>query len=255
MTVFLAGVRLQLWWVRTNADELQSFAITPLFTVLLGAVVNGVGRPDLFPGSVLGAGLIGAWMMCTQVGGNIIQHARWSGTFEGLVSTPAAVPLIIAGRVAVVVGVTVLLFPEAWLTAWLVFGVAVPVPHPVVLVATSLVTLVGLHGAATLVAGLCVLGRRPFVLQLALTYPFYLLSGLVVPVSALPHWLQPLSRLVFLSWGADLLRATLLPAVPADLPRRLVALAITCIAIVLAAFFVLLGVLRRASVRGTLNLV
>jgi len=255
MAAFLAGLRLQLWWARTNVDELQAFVITPLFTVLFGAVVDDAGRPDLFAGAVLGGGLIGVWMVCVQVGGNIIQHARWSGTFEGLVSTPAAVPLVIAGRMAVVVGVTVLLLPEAWLVAWLVFGVAVVVPHPVVLLVALLVTLVGLHGAATLVAGLCVLGRRPYVLQLALTFPFYLLSGLVVPVSVLPDWLRPVSNLSFLTWGAALLRSALLPGEPVGLDWRFAVLAVTSATTVSAGFVVLLVVLRRASIRGTLHLV
>jgi hypothetical protein len=30
-----------------------------------------------------------------------------------------------------------------------------------------------------------------------------------VPVSLLPHWVRPLSDVVFLSWSADLLRGTL----------------------------------------------
>lgn len=255
MTSFRSGLQLQLWWIRTSLDELQAFAITPLFTLLFGAIVNGSGRRDLFPGAVLGAALIGMWMVCTQVGGNIVQHARWSGTFEAVAATPAAVPLVIAGRVVVVCAVTALLFPQAWLTAWLVFGVRVPVPHPALLLAAVVVTLVGLHGAAMLVAGLCVLGRRPFVLQLALTYPFYLLSGLVVPVSVLPPWLQPVSRLVFLSWGSDLLRDALGSARPTDVGWRLAALALTSLVTVAAGFLVLHVVMRRARVRGMLNLV
>jgi ABC-2 type transport system permease protein len=35
------------------------------------------------------------------------------------------------------------------------------------------------------------------------------LGGILVPVSLLPHWVRPLSAVVFLSWSADLLRGTL----------------------------------------------
>ena len=255
MTSLLAGLQLQLWWVRTRTDELQAYVITPLFTLLFGAIVTSRGRPDLLPGAVLGAALIGMWMVCTQVGGNIIRHARASGTFEVVASAPSAVPLVIGGRVGIVVAMTLPLLPEAWLTAWALFGVAVPVSHLGLLILALVITLAGLHGAATLVAGLCVLGRRPFVLQLALTYPFYLLSGLVVPVSVLPEWIQPVSRLLFLYWGSDLMRDALVPAEPADVATRLTALTVTSLATMAVGYLVLLVVMRRARVRGTLNLV
>jgi ABC-2 type transport system permease protein len=56
--------------------------------------------------------------------------------------------------------------------------------------------------------------------QNSLNYPFYVLGGVMVPVSFLPGWLEPVSRAVFLSWSADLLRDALAPpAIPYLLPR------------------------------------
>ena len=53
------------------------------------------------------------------------------------------------------------------------------------------------------------------------SYPFYVLGGILVPVSVLPHWIQPLSSIVFLSWSADLLRAALRPTPMHDFAFRL----------------------------------
>jgi len=47
------------------------------------------------------------------------------------------------------------------------------------------------------------------------------LGGILVPVSVLPHWIQPLSSAVFLSWSADLLRAALRPTPMHDFAFRL----------------------------------
>jgi ABC-2 type transport system permease protein len=58
-------------------------------------------------------------------------------------------------------------------------------------------------------AALFVLARNAVTFSNSASYPFYVLGGVLVPVSFLPHWVRPLSDVVFLSWSADLLRATL----------------------------------------------
>jgi ABC-2 type transport system permease protein len=70
-------------------------------------------------------------------------------------------------------------------------------------------------------AALFVLARNATTFSNSASFPFYVLGGILVPVSVLPHWIQPLSSLVFLSWSADLLRAALRPGPMHDLAFRL----------------------------------
>jgi ABC-2 type transport system permease protein len=253
VTAVLAGARFQWWWMRGRLDQTQAFVMTPLFTILFCAIAKSGGRADLFPRTVLGAALVGLWMVCVQLGGEIIEIERASGTFEPLVSTRSPLSLVVAGRTSVVVAVAGIVFPEAWLTAWAVFGLTVPVHHPQLLVGALLLTLAGLHGAVTLFAAVFVLARQALILQNAVTYPFYLLGGLVVPVSALPEWAQPVSRLVFLSWSSDAMQAALLPATP-PLTSTLPGLAVTALATLVAGQLALALVVRRACRQGTLSL-
>jgi ABC-2 type transport system permease protein len=58
-------------------------------------------------------------------------------------------------------------------------------------------------------AALFVLARNAVTFSNSASYPFYVLGGILVPVSLLPHWVRPISSVVFLSWSADLLRASL----------------------------------------------
>jgi ABC-2 type transport system permease protein len=58
-------------------------------------------------------------------------------------------------------------------------------------------------------ASLFVLARNAVTFSNSASFPFYVLGGILVPVSLLPHWIRPLSSIVFLSWSADLLRAGL----------------------------------------------
>jgi ABC-2 type transport system permease protein len=51
-----------------------------------------------------------------------------------------------------------------------------------------------------------------------------LLAGVIVPVTLLPEWIQPLSRAVFLYWAADLLRDAVAAESMTDVLPRLGAL-------------------------------
>jgi ABC-2 type transport system permease protein len=68
---------------------------------------------------------------------------------------------------------------------------------------------------------LFVLARNATTFSNSASFPFYVLGGILVPVSVLPHWIQPLSSAVFLSWSADLLRAALRPTPMHDFAFRL----------------------------------
>ncbi len=254
MSAFLAGLRIQFWSLHRGFDDLQAFLITPLVTLVFGGIVISGGRRSLLPEAVLGAGLMGMWMLCVQLGGEIIASERSGGTFEPLESTPAQLRMVVLGRVTMVSAVTLLALPEAWLVALIVFRTPVPVPHPALFAGAALLTLAGLHATAMLFAGMFVLARNALIFQNAMAYPVYLLSGLLVPVHLLPGWVQPVSRLIFLSWGSDLLRAALSRA-PADgADGKLIGLVVTAAAIAVIGQLVFGMVLRRARTNGTLSL-
>ena len=64
-------------------------------------------------------------------------------------------------------------------------------------------------GAAVAFAALFVMTRNAYTFINSASFPFYVLGGVLVPVAFLPGWLQPVSSVIFLSWSADLLRASL----------------------------------------------
>lgn len=254
MSAFAAGLRFESWSLRRGFDELQAFLVTPLLTLVLGGIVISGGRRDLLPSAVLGAGLMGMWMICVQLGGNVIASERAGGTFEALASTPASLRLLIAGRVTVVSLVAFLTLPEAWIVALALFAKPVAIPHLGLFLASIALVLVGLHATATLFAALFVLARNALIFQNALAYPIYLLGGLMVPVSVLPGWVQPITRIIFLSWGSDLLRAALRSEPVSDASGKLLALAVTALAVAAIGQAMLGSVLRRARVAGTMSL-
>lgn len=106
--------------------------------------------------------------------------------------------------------IAILAFAESIFVSWLI-GVEVAVHHGVMLVAGLIATVVGATGTALVLSAAFVFSRSARSFQNAFTYPLYLLGGVIVPVSLLPDWVQPLSKLVYVSWSGDLLRESLAP--------------------------------------------
>lgn len=215
-----AGFRFQLAVLGRSFGDLVALVNAPMMTLVLLAVTRHAGRDDLAPYAVLAPALIVLWSISLFVAGEIITRERENGTLEGLVATPTMLGAVVTGRIIGVVLISLVGFAESWLAAWLVFGVVVPVYEPLVFLVALAATTVAMAGTASVMSALFVLARSARTFQSSLNYPFYVLGGVMVPVSLLPGWVEPFSRLVFLSWSADLLRDALSPAgVPNLLPR------------------------------------
>lgn len=207
-----AGLLRELRELRRSPDQLMALVTAPLLTLVFVAIMVNAGRRDLAPFAVLAPALLVLWQMALQTSGDTVESERENGSLEALVATPAPLPAVIGGRIVAVTAVSMLGFAESWLVAGLVFGVWVPVYHPGVLVLTVLATGYATAGSAVVLAALFVTTRSARTLQNALTYPFYILGGVIVPVALLPMWLQPVTAFVFLSWSSDLMRDSLAPA-------------------------------------------
>lgn len=205
MSVYWGAVRLQFALLRRGLDDLMVLINAPLLTVAFLSIMRHADRPDLEAYAVLGPTVISVFQMALLVSGELIAAERWSGTFEAALATPAAPATALLGRISLITAVSYLSLGESWLVARL-FGVAVDVAHPGLFVATLLVTGLAIAGSAVIMAAVFVLARSARTFQNALSYPFFLLGGAIVPVALLPGGLQPISRLVFLSWSSDLLR-------------------------------------------------
>jgi ABC-2 type transport system permease protein len=141
-----------------------------------------------------------------------VQSDRWAETVELHVAAPTGYPVVVFGRILTTAVIGLLSFVEVWLVGRFLLRANVTVHHPGVLVATLLATAFAMAATALFLSGLVVYLRSAFTLTNSITYPFYVLGGILVPVALLPEWVRPLSRAVFLSWSADLLRDSLVVA-------------------------------------------
>ncbi|HUA28987.1 MAG TPA: ABC transporter permease [Streptosporangiaceae bacterium] len=223
MREVLAGLRLQSWLFRRNPGYLLHFMTIPFFSAIFLSGVEQAGKTSLLGYAIIGPAMIGLWVVSLDLGGSIINLERMQQTFELQVIVPGSFTRVLLGRVLTITGIGMFTFVESVLFARLAFGVDLSVAQPVPLALTLVVTAVAMAGTSTAMAAVFVASRdAPFYAN-ALGYPFYILGGVVVPVTFLPLWVRPLSWLTYLYWSSALLRGSLTAAPISQLGWRLLA--------------------------------
>lgn len=253
MRGLLAGMRLQLAITRQYAESLLPLITAPLYAVIFLMILRNGGRPDLSGYAVIGPVFIALWWYALFQGGLVVQSDRWAETIELHVATPTRYAAVVFGRILTTTGIGLLSFVEVWLIGRYLLRANVTVHHPGVLVVTLLATAFAMAATALLASGLVVYLRSAFSLTNSISYPFYVLGGILVPVALLPGWVQPFSRIVFLSWSADLLRDSLNPAAVAGAAWRVAMIVGLGAAGFLIATHLLTRILRRVRETGELS--
>lgn len=249
-----AGARLQLIFYRQYPDSLLPLITAPLHTVIFLMILRSGGRSDLSSYAVVAPVFIALWWFALFHGGVVVQNDRWAQTIELQVAAPTSFATVVFGRVLTVTLVGLLSFVEVWLVARYLLDAPVTIHHPGLLVVSLAATAFAMAAAALFMAVLFVLVRNGFTLTNSISYPFYVLGGVFVPVALLPGWVHPLSKVVFLSWSADLLRASLTPGPTPDAAFGVaMVLLLGAISLVIAAEL-LRRALRRVRETGELGL-
>jgi ABC-2 type transport system permease protein len=253
MSSFVGAFRFQLQVIRSEPDYLLPLLLSGLYAVVFLTVVRHVGRSDLTANAVVAPVLMGLWGLSLGISGEIVDVERWNGTLELTIAAPAGLAFVVLARTLAVTVLGLVVFAEIWLLARVGFGVEVVVRHPLAFALTLLATALAMAGTALTMAALFVLTRSARTFQNSLSFPFYVLGGVIAPVSLLPGWLRPVSAAVFLSWSADLFRASLASDPVTRLPLRLAVLLALAALGFLAGRIALGRIVRRVRGDGTVG--
>jgi ABC-2 type transport system permease protein len=247
------AMKFQMLHMRRSLDDLMALVTLPLFTLAFLSIVVEAGRPDLAPYAIIGTALMAIWSTALFVSGEMIEIERSTGTLEASVATPAPLGVVVTGRIAAVTLVSLLGLAESMLIAWVVFGIVIEIHHPAVFLITLLCMTFAVVGTAILMSSMFVMARSARLFQNSLSYPFFLLGGVMVPVSLLPSWLEAPSRLIFFSWAADLLRESTRPEIPANVPLRLGIILLLGAVALGAGLWMIDRILKRIRQLGTIG--
>jgi ABC-2 type transport system permease protein len=201
------ATRLQLGLSRRDPQHLLVLVTTPLLSLIFMSISRSLHRQIDVSTAVVAPGLMGLWYAALDMSGVMISLDRWQGRLELLMAAPAGLAEVVFGRVLVITSIGSVTFGEAWLVASLFRGGPLPIAQPPLFIAVLALSALAMTATAALIGAFFTLSRVKYIIFSSLTYPVYILSGVLVPVTALPEWLRPVSRVIFLTYSADLLRA------------------------------------------------
>jgi ABC-2 type transport system permease protein len=164
------------------------------------------GREHLLLYAAVGTGLMGIWSSTLFGAGGAIQWQRWEGTLEALIVAPPSFLLVLFPLTLATS--TIGLYSVTATLVWgrLLFGIAVTIAHPVLFVASLLLTVLALGVLGLVLASTFILYRQGSGLANLLEYPVWLVTGLLVPIALLPTWTRPISWALAPTWGVRAVR-------------------------------------------------
>ncbi|MFH7597098.1 ABC transporter permease [Streptomyces racemochromogenes] len=250
------GVRTHVGYMSRSPLEITFAVLVPLvYATLAVYLFRAGGDPERMLQASVGAGLMGMWASVLFGSGGAVQNQRWLGTLETLVAapTPLSLTLLPITLATAVVGTYAMGATLLW--GALLFGTPLDFAHPALFLVAVPVCVLALGMTGLLLAATFVLMRNANALANTLDHPIWMLSGMLVPITALPVWTHPLSWALPTTWGARAVQAAALPGHPASEVVRHLALAVgTGLGHLLLAVAALTWVERRARRAATLAL-
>jgi ABC-2 type transport system permease protein len=245
------------WFFHLKGLSLSGFflLISVLQPIIFASIAFFMWRAGAREGTLLyvalGAGLMGMWSSTLFGSGGAIQWQRWQGTLEILVAAPprflmTILPLTMA---TASVGLYAIVATLVW--GRLLFGVPLDFVHPLLFALALPATVLGLGLLGLVMASTFVLYRHATAFSNLLEYPIWLVTGLLVPVSMLPGFVEPLSWLLAPTWGVQAVRESALGGDP--LPAIGMCLLLSAVYLVVGSYT--MGNFERlARSRATLSL-
>ena len=251
----LGSIKAQCQMIRRDPEDTRHIIVQPVHTLIFMAIFVYVGREDLAAYSLVAPTLMTVGQMGLFAASELMSREQYDETLEIVVSTPSPLWLIVLSRSTVLMVSSLLGIVVSWGIIRLVFGITVAVHHPSLFVATVVATAFASAGTTLITTALFCFSRTPRTYQNSVIYPVFLLGGILVPITAFPDWVQPISRLIYLYWSAGLLRESMQSAAPSGLMLSFSAIAVLgAVGTVLGAWLIsrMLDRLRRDGRLGIL---
>ncbi|GAA2531908.1 ABC transporter permease [Pilimelia columellifera] len=234
-----AYARVQALLILRSPGQFAILTMVPLYSSVFFTVLIHHHRQSAATVVALTAFGMSMWAHAMFVGAEAVDDDRRDGTLEHGLLRPENYLRALVTRVSVSCALSLPVLGEVIVVGRLLFGLPITVARPAMCLLVIGLVVAGTVGAALLTSALMVLVHAARTMQNAMTYPFYLLGGLLLPASTLPPPFDWLARGFFLAHGFALLRELVLGSAP-HLAGRLILL----VAMVLAQLAVGVAALR-----------
>ena len=213
--LFWIGWKFHLKSLTLSGFFLLVSVLQPLiFATIAFYMVKAGAREGTLLYVALGAGLMGMLSSTLFGSGGAIQWQRWQGTLEILVGAPPPFLLTLLPLTLATASIGLYSVVATLLWGVLLFDVPLHVVHPALFVVSFPATALALGLLGLVMASTFVLYRHAMAFANLLEYPVWLVSGLLVPVSLLPGFVEPISWVLAPTWGVRAVRESALGGDP-----------------------------------------
>jgi ABC-2 type transport system permease protein len=212
---FLSGMRIHLVMFSRNPFDLSGVLLWPiLYASIAYYLLDAKADPRLLLSASLGAAVMLMWSLVVIGSAGALEQQRWLGTLELLVAAPVPFAVVIAPITVAsgAVGAYSLLATLTWGTLLFDVPLAIEQPFAFAVAVPAAVLAIGMLGLV--MAATFVLYRAAFHLGIAMQYPVWIATGLLVPLSVLPDFVGRLSWFLAPSWGFRALQESALGQSP-----------------------------------------
>jgi ABC-2 type transport system permease protein len=211
------------------------------------------GDGEYFPYVLVGIAFSGYFGVGLSRFASALSTAQVTGTMEALLMTPTRLSTIIVGS-----AIYDYLFATLRMGFHLVLGIALGVRFADVnwlAVAIGLVlAVISFASIGIMAAGFTMVFKRGNPIIWLVSNLIGLLGGVYYPVSILPAWLQPIARLLPITYALDVMRGALLDGAGWDrLASSLLVLGLFCLFLFPASLVIFRAAVHKARVDGSLT--
>jgi ABC-2 type transport system permease protein len=250
--VFWVGFVLHFKNLSASPFMMVTAAIWPLvYATLAFLMFRATGHAPSLLYAALGAAVMGIWSTTATSAGGAIQQQRWYGVLELLVAAPSPLVLILAPITVAISAIGVYSIATTLLWGRLLFGVPIHISHPFLFAVSIPAAVISIGMLGLLLASALVLYRAASAFSQALEYPIWLITGMLIPLSLLPVWIDPVAWALAPTWG---MRAVRHSAIGGPVAQPLLLCGVLTIAYGAIAITLLHHFERLARDRATLSL-